>query len=106
MNKKSTTTNQSSFDYLSTRIFAVRGIAVGWGLRRNQTFVYPPARPLQEIQVPILSTEACQRDLYDKEITDDVICPKSGKDTGACFDDHGCPLFIYNEVEDEHVKSE
>ncbi|XP_001658406.2 trypsin-1 [Aedes aegypti] len=78
------------------------GIITGWGKLGNYSF----PRKLQEVTVPILSSDECrnQSDYYKFQINDRVLCagfPEGGKD--SCQGDSGGPMHITDPVTDKYV---
>ena len=76
----------------------------GWGYSRNQTFPYPPSRPLQEIELPLITTETCQRKIPYAQITDDILCANRVGGAGICFGDAGGPFFVYNKLYETYIQ--
>ena len=74
--------------YLS---IAGNGIAVGWGRTSEGGAA---ATILQEVEVPMITTEKCQASYPDANVTDDMLCAafeEGGKD--ACQGDSGGPFY-------------
>ena len=85
-------------------IFIENGTAVGWGVGRNQTQPHPPDFPLQEVDIPLRTTGACQRAWVNRTITDHHVCAGGLDGSGSCFGDSGGPLFIYDKEQDMHYQ--
>ena len=78
------------------------GIAVGWG--RTTEGGGPGATILQEVEVPMITTEKCQSLYPDSNVTDDMLCAafdEGGKD--ACQGDSGGPYYKCIEKRLVHV---
>ncbi|KAK5650379.1 hypothetical protein RI129_001408 [Pyrocoelia pectoralis] len=70
------------------------GIVTGWGATASQGSV---SNKLQEVRVPILSHDDCQRTGYGKRVTENMICagyPQGMKD--SCQGDSGGPMHVVN----------
>ncbi|EDW00876.1 GH20776 [Drosophila grimshawi] len=68
------------------------GVVTGWGAIKVGG---PTSDTLQEVQVPILSQDACRKSRYGNKITDNMLCggyDEGGKD--SCQGDSGGPLHI------------
>ncbi|XP_022222983.2 trypsin-1 [Drosophila obscura] len=76
------------------------GIVTGWGALKVGG---PTSDTLQEVQVPILSQDACRKSRYGNKITDNMLCggyDEGGKD--SCQGDSGGPLHIVASGTREH----
>jgi len=71
----------------------IMATVIGWGDTEAQRSSYPTQ--LQEVDIPLVSTQECSALFEDGEITDNMFCAgfvEGGKD--SCFGDSGGPLVI------------
>ena len=92
------------FNNKAARNLVDKATLVGWGLGRNRTYPHAPIRPLQEVYLPVLTTEGCQRERRNYRLNDDQVCVDPVQGASSCNGDWGGPLFMYHETYDTHIQ--